>query len=528
MGALFALIPIFILILTALILIAIRLIRPRFRYHWLVAALGALLTWPVLLVSRSGVPYVSSLMTWQPEWLSKFTPTLVLDQYSWSYAFSLATLILAVILTDVARKPEGDWNVWVGSLFLCALGISAVMAGNPVTLLFFWTAIDLLELMLLLRQYSESQVREKVIIAFSIRLGSSILLIWAIVYGSTLGEIATFSQIPSQVSLYLLLAAGLRLGVFPIYLPNLWGKQHNRSLGTISHMVAAAAGFILLTRIAVFGVPDSISSYFLIFSTIAALYGAFSWATANNEIEGRPFWIIGMGAFALASAVRNQPFASLAWGELALLSGGLIFLSSARNRYVIGLGMLGFLGLTVLPYTPGWNAVELFTQPYNLFLLLLLVAQSVFAVGYLHFIFQPGDKLEGVERWVWLLYPWGLLLLPIAQFIIAWFEWHLRPSFATLLPGLLICVLIVFWIFFDRELSKRPRWLGASLRVGRALGFIFSFRWIYRAIWSFYFLFGKFVRLVSNILEGDGGVLWALLILVIFIAILSQFRVGIK
>ena len=526
MGAIFTLIPIFILVLTALVLIAIRLIRPRSKYYWLLTALGALLAWLGLLVSRSSIPYTNSLISWQPDWLGRFTPSLLLDQYSWSYAVALGTLLLSVILTDVVRKPEGDWTVWAGSLFLCALGISAAMAGNPMTLLLFWVAIDLLELLILLERYPESHEREKVIIAFSTRLGGSFLLIWAIVYGSTVGEITTFSQISSQASLYLLLAAGLRLGVLPIYVPNLRGLPHNRSLGAIMQMVAATGGFILLTRTALIGVPGSILSFFLFFAAIAALYGAFSWATSDDEVKGRPFWIVGMGAFALASAVRGQALASLAWGELAILSGGLIFLLSTRNRYLIGLGVLGFLGLTILPYTPGWNAAALYVQPYNMWFILLLVAQSIFAAGYLHFVFQSGENLTGVERWVWVIYPWGLLLLLVSQYVIAWFEWQANLSLTTLLPGILVCALMVFWVFFDRELSKRPVWLGLSLRIGRAFTFIFSFRWIYRAIWRLYFLLGRLVRLISNILEGDGGVLWALLILVLFIAILSQFRLG--
>jgi hypothetical protein len=526
MGTIITLLPIFILVLTGLLLIVVRLIRPRFKFYWLIAAFGALLVWSLLLISRSSIPNTVSLLTWLPDWLGRFTPTLLLDQYSWSYAFALATLILAVILTDVARKPEADWSVWVGSVFLCALGISAVMSGNLVTLLLFWTSYDLVELLILLGQISDSQTRERIIIVFSTRLGGTFLLIWAIVYGSTLGRITTLSQIPSQVSPYLLLAAGLRLGVLPVHAPGVRGIQQSRSLGTISHMGAATASFILLTRTALVGVPESISGYFLFFSAIAALYGAFSWATANDEIQGRLYWILGMGAFAIASAVRNQPFASLAWGELAILSGGLIFLVSARNRYLTGVAILGFIGLTILPYTPGWNAALLFTQPYNIFLILLLVALSVFAVGYLHFVFQPGDKLVGVERWVWVIYPWGLLLLPITQYLIAWFGWQGRVSLATLIPGVIVCLLLVFWIYFDRELSKRPVWLSLSLRIGRALAVVFSFGWIYKAMWRLYILLGRFIRLVSNILEGDGGVLWALLILVLFIAILSQFHVG--
>lgn len=526
MDVLLVLLPIILLSLTAGLLIAIRLLRPGFQYYWLIAAIGSLLAWFSILILRTNIPQSIRLLEWRPEWLNLFTPELLLDRYSWSYALCLATLTLSVVLADVVRRPATDWSAWVGGMLLTALGISAVLAGNLSAMILFWTAIDLVELLILLGQVRRSKSRERVIIAFSVRLTGTFLLIWAVVSASSAEAVLGFLRITSQTSFILLFAAGLRLGVLPINQPYRREITQIHSLGTIGRMVAAAASLILVTRTAVIGVPESMSGILLILSGIAAVYGSFSWVNSERALDGRLYWILGMGAFSVASAVRADPFASLAWGEIAILSGGLIFLSSVRNQYIVILALAGLAGMTSLPYTPGWNTVSLYQQPSGIAFILLALGQSLFAAGYLNFILQPWEKTNGIERWVWIVYPWGLLLLPLTHWLISWFEWQITLSISTLLPGIMIGLLLGVWIFIQRELSKRPRLLDILDKSGQNLAKFLSFHWLYQTFWNFYFFIGRMVGLIVTISEGDGGVLWALLILVLFVAILSRSLAG--
>lgn len=102
---------------------------------------------------------------------------LTADRISWPYAVVLITLVLALMLTEVARATESMWSSWAAGLLLGGLGIFAVFAGNPLTLLLAWTAIDLVELLILLRQGIPKNMRERVVVAFSVRiLGSGLLM----------------------------------------------------------------------------------------------------------------------------------------------------------------------------------------------------------------------------------------------------------------------------------------------------------------------------------------------------------------
>ena len=523
----FPLLAIVVLITAAIVLVTLRLVRPIFAYSWLIAAFGALIAWPLVLLSRSIMPDSISLFVWQPDWLFPYSPNLLIDQYSWPYAFALATVVLSVILTDVVRANEADWSVWAGSLVLGALGILAVQAGNPLTLLIIWTAIDLAEVLILLGQASQRKELERAIAAFSARLAGSLLLVWAMIYASYLGENLLFSQIPSQASIYLLLAAALRLGVLPFHQPYLQEVPLRRSLGTISRLVSAAASMILLTRTAIPGVPEFLSPTILVLTGITAIYAALAWASAQNELDGRPYWILGMAAISIASTVTAQPYASLAWGVLTILSGGVLFLVSARHRYLVIILMLGMIGLTTLPFTSAWNGALLYTPPFRLSLILFLIAQSLFMGGYLRHSLRKEKPLSGTERWVWVIYPWGLVLLPFSQFLIGWLGYNIELNLSTLLPGVIVCLLSGVWIALYRQLIKRPTVIHYAQGIAKPIERIFSLNWMYLLIWRAYLIIGRLVSFVIVIFEGDGGVLWAIFFLVILLAIIAQLRIGV-
>ena len=217
--------PILLLVFTSLVMLVIRLARPGFAYLWLVAALGALLAWAMVLFTRTHIPQNLPLMTWLPAAFFPASPALLVDPVSWSYALALATLALAVILTDVLRAADADWVPWAGSLVVTALGLLAVLSGNLLTLLLAWTAIDLAELVILLVLVPQSSTREQIILAFGARLAGTVLVIGAGLVAISTGSALTFSTIPPQVVVYLLLAAGLRLGVLPMHTSFLAGRK---------------------------------------------------------------------------------------------------------------------------------------------------------------------------------------------------------------------------------------------------------------------------------------------------------------
>jgi hypothetical protein len=530
----FPLISILILLVDALIIGIIHQARPKFAYFWLVAALGALFAWPFVLFSRSSLPQTVPLVSWRPEEFFSSSPVLLVDHISWPFALALVTLVLSVILTDVARAAEADWSAWAGSLSLASLGMVAVQAGNPLTLVLAWAAIDLVELFILLGHLRSSVSRERLVVVFSARVGGIILLLWASMITQSSGLELTFASIPAQASVYLLLAAGLRLGVLPLHLPFLQEVPLRRGLGTILRLIPVAASLVLLARTATVGVPAILAPYLLALAGLSAIFAGFSWVIARDELDGRPFWILGLASLALASAIRGQSDASLAWGIALLLSGSLLFLLSARHRYLNIILLLGLLDISALPLTPTGRGALLYSPPFTMLLIVFLIAQSLFLLGYVRHALRSGESLVGVERWVWVIYPLGLILLPLASGFIAWGD-GLDPIGQTvssldlirIWPGIAAIGLALMVGYLARQrLPKSRISFGNLQKIGLILRSVFSFNWFYKILWRAYRSTGRLIAFINSVLEGEGGVLWTLLLLVLLLAFVAQTRRG--
>lgn len=516
----FSYVSLAILLLAPLGMWALRVLRPGFVYHWLLAAAAALFAWLLLLLVGLQLPESLVLIGWRENTFFTASIGLELDQYSWPLAIAVATLVLAMILTDVARASEAEWSSWASGLLLGALGITAVLAANPLTLLLAWTAIDLVELVILLAQVYQSKLRRQVVVVLSTRMLGSAVLVAAGIAAAGEGENLGFAGIPA-VSLFLLLvSAGLRLGVLPLHLPFLREPQMRPGPGTILRLVPSAAALILVVRIAAIQQnapqPFILSTLLLALLGLTSIFASVAWSIARSELESRWAWITGMACLAVGAAIRGSSSASLAWGMAAILDGGLIFLASARARRLAWILWIGLLALSTLPFTPTWQGSFLYAWPLQPVLILLLISQAFLLLGFARHMFEPGDALQGAERWVWVVYPAGLILLPLTHFGFGF--WSLPALADVPLAGWLVGPLIValavpgFWLR-DRERQLTSRFL-ARVRS------ILSFSWLYAALISLYHLLERFMRFVTLVLEGQGGILWALLWVVLLFALI--------
>lgn len=514
----FPVIAILVLLVTAVVIFGLNNTRSGFSYSWLIAALGLLLAWPLLFFSRMAIPQLIEIISWHPEIIYPVSLTLVSDVISWPFTIAIATLSLATVLTSVVRSPE-IWSDWVTILILTAFGVLAVMAGNPLTLILGWAALDLIELIIYMWKVDFGILREHVAVSFAVRIGG----IWLLVLSATLMGMFemtwSFTNISQQASIVLLLAAGFRLGV--IYFGGTYRSEFpfSRGLGTIIRLVPAGSSLMLLTRSAEVGVPGFVETLFLVVVFIVAILAGFSWLFSSDELDGQPYWILGLTTYSIASAARGHPEASLAWGLANIIPGGLLFLYSVRNRYLNIMLILGLIGLSGLPFTPLWNGMSLYSAPIHPLVFLLLIPHAMFLAGYLWQSMKGGEQSVGVERWTRVVYPWGLALLPLVYFIIGeWGQYPRNPLQSTLIiiSNILALILAVAMYFGLRRGLKIPA-DASSIIIA-----FFSLRWLRSLLWKIYQTFDRIFFFLQTVLEGDGGVLWALLLLILILVFLSN------
>jgi len=515
-------IAIAILLVVAVVMLIIRNYVPRYGYTWLAAVIGAFLAWLLLIVSKASIPQTIQLKILQVVVSPADSPVLLIDDISWVFAVSLATILLSVLLTDVARASETDWSAWTANLILSAFGLFSVFAGNPLTLLLAWVAVDFAELLVMFWHVQTGSNRERVVFVFSTRMAGIFLLLWAWITSKQYQPISSFETMPQGVTVLILLAAWIRLGIIPIQLPQLHEASVRRSLGTLASLISAASCFVLIVRTANVGVLSWQVPYLLLLTGIVAFYGSFSWFFSRNELAGRPYWIIALSALSVASAVRVQPSASLAWGLTAILSGSVLFLYSARRRLLVLLTALGLINILILPGTLSWNGSNLFISPLNPVLVIYLLAQALLAAGYYRHARLDVKSLTEVERWVWVVYTIGLGLISLFQIPVA-LDVNIKSgalitpiNLSTLWPGLVVLGLAGLVLFL------RQRGRSISPQSQARIRTIFSLEWFYQSVGYLYQFIGRIISIVTYVLEGEGGVLWVLLWLALLFVLISQ------
>lgn len=402
---------------------------------------------------------------------------------------------------------------------LAAFGVLAVSAENPLTLLLAWSAIDLFELITMLRSTEGESQSQAAIIAFAVRLAGTGLVLWANLVSISGGTPLDFRSIPPASGIFLLIASGLRLGVLPLHLPYRKDNVIRRGFGTALRLVSAASSLALLARIPASAMNSFLTPFLLILAAIAAWYAGWMWFRSSDEILGRPFWILGFASLAVAESLRGNPAGSTSWGVALILCGGVLFLFSARRRSILWLPFLVLWALSTLPFSltgPAWNYSDTFSA---LIIIPFLPAQALLMAGFIRHALHPGEtSLELQEKWVKGIYPTGLLFLVSVALLLGFWGWPGARTIGLWWLSMVVILLVAgFTILEGRFLVRMP--------IGNPSGHwsqIFRLERFYSLLNGLYNLFRRIADVITGSLEGDGGLLWSILLLVLILSILSS------
>jgi hypothetical protein len=519
----FILITVTTLLITALLLLVLRLVAPRFRYNWLIGTGGALLGWISVFAWQTRMPFALQFPAWQPTLLFSQSPTFVADGIAWAFAISLTTLCLAIILTAAVRSNFPRPINWMGTLILTSLGILAVVADNPLTLVLIWAAIDISELIAQIRVVEDPRLSERTVTAFAFRAAGILVLLWADIVSVASGQTLDFRSAPPQAGLYLVLAAGLRLGVLPLHLSYSDDASLRRGFGTALRMISAASSLILLARIPASSLASPLTPYLLLVVSLAAIYGGWAWLRAPEELTARPFWLIGMGSLAIAAALRANPVGATAWSCGLILSSGALFLSSEPDRWLNRALLIGALGISALPFSltaTGWNSGSPYSWIAWLAWPFLIFSHAMLIAGYIRHCLRTTTRVSSEDQPIWAknVYPIGIALLLLMTPLLGLFGWKGTLQVGNWFIGL-IALLLTFGLL----------WLSPRLRILNPV----RAHWVrptsatlldrgYGALWNLYHQFGRVSAVISNVLEGESGIMWTLLFLALFISFFTK------
>lgn len=165
---------------------------------------------------------------------------------------------------------------------------------------------------------------------------------------------------------------------------------------------------------------------------------------------------------------------------------------------------------------------------FSFFSLLFLLIQVLLIAGFANYILR-GVFLSDehpqvqVERWVWFIYPVGLLCILATHWLIGWLiksNIH-EVALSGWLLGPVVCIIagLVMVLRFRYVQAPHPV-LDQEIR--SAWDHFFSLTWVYRFLWRIFHSLSRLSALISAILEGDGGLLWALVLFSLIFVFLQR------
>jgi hypothetical protein len=244
------------------------------------------------------------------------------------------------------------------------------------------------------------------------------------------------------------------------------------------------------------------------------------WLRSPDELTGRPYWLIGLGSLAVASALRGNSLGATAWSCALILSGGALFLASAESRWLNRALLIGVWGISALPFSlsaSGWVSQGRsfwYAVPF------LIAAQVMLLAGYVRLSQRSAARTSFENQPIWAknVYPFGIYIILLTILILGSFGWNgalQLGNWTASIPASLMTFGLLWLVPRVRFLNPvRAHWVNAG-----------SSTWldiIYQTVWELYRAIRRVTVTFSNVLEGESGVMWTLLFLALFISIFTQ------
>ena len=430
-----------------------------------------------------------------------------LDWVSASLALSVCSALFYVVLT---RQESPRENALLSGL--SGFSVLALFADSAYSLALFWTAVELFRFSLAIPLPEQGRISNAYLAGVLVRLSAPGLLILASLTGSGT-ENSPFLTEWEHNAAFPLLAAGF-IGFVGWFLGPLSTQEEGggTSQSIFQAWIPASLGLVLLIRGGtVLGDAPAFSALPLVIAILLILAALGSVLLDN----AKDWWFVGCGLLAAGGAALAQPASALSWGIVFMLPGSLLW--SEREKAHPSILILGLAGLGTLPFPflPAWSGSVVFRE--GLPGILLAAGAGIFLGALIIAVLKrlPRMKEEKAELTPLLII--GSVILTLSQVLIAFRLGLLEasrgllsgPIAVWLTPLLAVLVLVLGnWVPLTRKdlIASRLAWFADRLR---------------QFLSEMYSVIKRIVDLLSNLLEGDGGLIWALLFGFLLITLIS-------
>jgi hypothetical protein len=489
---------------------------------WLLSIISSLAALIIFILSKNSLPFMYSSEILSQISINIKLPAFQIDLIIWPLVVSILAVINSTLITSASRIGlDADCREWASVLLIGAIGISACVSQNILTGLVFISLFDISDLILTLSSQNQSKLNYRF---YFWRLASLILLFTVFAWNGLDPKISydweSLKPEPAQIAM---VACLMRFCVVPVI--SLAGKPRNSSNGV--ETARMLVGFILtssiLFQLPAFSGNNTIKIVTLLYLLLSIFFAFISLVKKEQNIFSMAWQIIG-GALICAEYIYGYS-ASAIMLLTAIIPLFFIFLQRyKKGRVYLVAGILALITFSGFPFTPnstGLNGFGMARQiPGILFLLCLI---PIFHRMIRIVVTDSEDNFPDIERWASALSPIGIFIVIVSSWLV-FFLWQpdaVRINFSIqavimTLGGIGIFLGEKFHMFDFNYLGTGINGFVSRYRPGIKLPVGLETRSVISII-ERPFLF------ITNLFEGDGGVLWAILCLVLVITIISGF-----
>ncbi len=464
-------------------------LRPQRRGAWLVATLVALTALGLGVALPAPTSPIRVTWPWAHALLGQWQPWWEWSAATWPWALVALSLPAVSLLTGVqyaaARPPA---YVWAGVLALGGVEVFGALTGNLLSLVGVWALLDGVALGLaFLWPRAEEERGQAVALAWARSLG------WVALLGSLWAS-------KSAASTLLLLAILWRLTWQPWEVVGARPEHPAFGLG-----VTLRRGQVLLTLSALRFWPSGAGAFPVALGVLLALVGVGVWMVQRSPVAGDGLGL-ALGSMALWAMAQGVPEAATGLVVLAVLGATVADVGWDRTWVAWPAWAVVVISLVGAPWTPGaalprfWQSLRGGARFFLGFLWLGVGMGLWRRVGRRAPGHQWASLTAGSRGAYWL----GSNL--IALVVLRWSLSQKPGGKGSLWTGVALALSVLLW------------WGGMYLRRRLALPAVsFSFAGMRQRLgawlWAVYRTTRRVLAFATGLMEGEGGVLWAMVLL---------------
>lgn len=470
--------------------------------------IGVLGSWVVLVTSRFWFSDRLIPIPYGSQSIPLTNLGLTFDWVSWSFSTATITILLVYALT------KGHSSADLASLMLITgVGTLSLFSANGITFLLSWALLDVIWLTVAFQDPVSPLRKDEAISPYLMLLIGPFLLLIASFPLTEAGQ-----MIPGREDLspsLLLVAAGFfRLAILYFSPRSYPGQERDPSTRWLFSLGSISLGLLLITRGAQLAGDLPAAGIQFVLSLIILVTGLTA-LFIENEHQFRGWWTLGVFFSALQGVIYQQPEVSAAWAVAYIIPGSLLYLKDKKggvSYLMLTAAAVGFLGL---PYTPLSINGLIYTADGSGWLAAL--GTGVLGGAYLkQLLINSADSKDISGEETFFTAAVSLLLIGIhyllsisgmrARNILSW-----KGEVILFLPP--VCAAGLVWFTYRFRFNIRPviDWFNyAKGIIDLFAGFI-------------QFLIGMsswMVEVVTDLLEGRGGLIWALLGAILMLSLL--------